>query len=274
MKAFYGDTFRWWMGVVINVAGDPLQLGRALVRIDGIHGPDIPDAKLPWASVVAPTTSGGVSGVGTNPMLKPGARVVGWFIDGAESQFPVIWGSIPNVEGVTMSVVPDGGLRGAPRPTGGGGTNGPAYTPPANPNYTAPGYPPDMTTADIENIIREEAALRGIDGEVAVRIFRHEGAGSYQSSVSSGNQMMRGGREASYGPYQLYVGGGLGNEYEERTGRNLVTDNTREGITNQIRFSLDAATRSGGWQPWYGRGPAGVGAQQGLAGARAINNWN
>jgi hypothetical protein len=265
---FYGDRMRWWMGVVINTAADPLQLGRALVRIDGIHGQDIPEAKLPWASVIVPTTEGGVSGIGTNPMLKPGARVIGFFLDGPDSQFPIIWGSIPNVEGAIMSNNPAGGLAGTPQ------EGGPSYTAPTNPNYTAPGYPPDMTTAEIEQIIRDEAALRGINGETAVRIFRHEGAGSYQSSVSTGSQLMRGGREASYGPYQLYVGGGLGNEYERRTGRDLTTDNTREGITNQIRFALDAATRSGGWGPWYGRGPAGVGQFEGLAGAQPEGNWS
>ena len=68
---FYGDDTRWWLGEVIDVLSDPLQLGRAQVRIFGIHGPDIPNEKLPWASVVLPTTSAGVSGVGTTPWLQP-----------------------------------------------------------------------------------------------------------------------------------------------------------------------------------------------------------
>jgi len=267
MIQFYGDRMRWWLGEVINTSADPLQLGRALVRIEGIHGPDIPDSKLPWASVVVPTTSGGVSGIGTNPALKPGARVVGFFLDGDESQFPVIWGSIPNVEGVTRSNVQTGGLAGSPQ------EGGPSYVAPTNPNYTAPGYPPDMSTGEIEQIIREEARLRGMDPEVAVGIYAHEGRGSYQSNIRTGNQMKRGGREASYGPYQLYVGGGLGNDYERLTGRDLTQDNTREGITNQIRFALDRAA-TGGWGPWYGRIPAGIAPQQGVSGARAINNWN
>jgi len=266
MIHFYGDKMRWWMGVVINTAADPLQLGRALVRIDGIHGENIEDSMLPWASVVVPTTSGGVSGIGTNPLLQPGARVIGFFLDGPESQFPIIWGSIPNVEGKIMSNRPAGGVPGSPK------EGGATYTAPANPNYTAPGYPPEMTTARIESIIREESSLRGIDGEVAVRIFRHEGMNSYQSTVSTGNQLMRGGREASYGPYQLYVGGGLGNDYEQRTGRDLTTDNTEEGITNQIRFALDQAALNG-WGAWYGRGPAGVGINEGLGSAHPINNW-
>lgn len=142
-----------------------------------------------------------------------------------------------------------------------------------DPDFEAPGYPPGMSQRDIEEIIRDEAQQRGIDPDVAVRIFRAEGAGSYQSSVRRSGRGSLGGREASFGPYQLYIGGGLGNEYQERTGRDLTTDNTEDGITNQIRFALDMAVTQT-WQPWYGRGPAGVGRRQGLEGARQVNNWS
>jgi peptidoglycan hydrolase-like protein with peptidoglycan-binding domain len=142
-----------------------------------------------------------------------------------------------------------------------------------DPDFESPGYPSGMSQASIEAIIREEANLRGIDPDIAVRIFRAEGAGSYQSSVSRNGRGSLGGREASFGPYQLYIGGGLGNEYQERTGRDLTTDNTQDGITNQIRFALDKAVTQS-WQPWYGRGPAGVGRTEGLQGAREVRNWS
>jgi len=130
-----------------------------------------------------------------------------------------------------------------------------------------------MSQGNIEDIIRDEAELRGIDPDIAVRIFRAEGAGSYQSSVRRTGRGSLGGREASFGPYQLFIGGGLGNEYQERTGRDLTTDNTEDGIENQIRFALDMAVTQS-WQPWYGRGPAGVGRYDGLRGARQVNNWS
>lgn len=142
-----------------------------------------------------------------------------------------------------------------------------------DPNFQAPGYPPEMTRSAIEAIIRDEAELRGIDPSVAVRIFRAEGASAYQSTVPRSGRGSLGGREASFGPYQLYIGGGLGNEYQERTGRDLTRDNTPEGIRNQIRFALDMAVTQS-WQPWYGRGPAGVGRTQGLERARQANNWS
>ena len=143
-----------------------------------------------------------------------------------------------------------------------------------DPNFEPPGYPAGMNQSSIEAIIRDEAQLRGIDPDIAIRIFRAEGAGSYQSSVARSGRGSLGGREASFGPYQLFIGGGLGNTYQDRTGRDLTTDNTEEGITNQIRFALDAAISSS-WQPWYGRGPAGVGRWDGnLRNARPARNWS
>jgi len=130
-----------------------------------------------------------------------------------------------------------------------------------------------LTDAEIQEIIIEEATLRGIDPTVAVRIYQFEGRGGYQSSIPrSGNGSLNG-LEASFGPYQLYTGGGLGNEYERLTGRSLIQDNTPDGIRNQVRFALDQAAR-GGWSPWYGRIPAGVSENEGLSGAQPVNNWN
>jgi peptidoglycan hydrolase-like protein with peptidoglycan-binding domain len=142
-----------------------------------------------------------------------------------------------------------------------------------DPDFESPSYPPGMSRQDIEEIIVDEAELRGIVPSVAVRIFRAEGAGSYQSRIPRTGRGSLGGREASFGPYQLYIGGGLGNDYQQQTGRDLTTDNTEEGIVNQIRFALDAAVTQS-WQPWYGRGPAGVGRTEGLRGARRVRNWS
>lgn len=142
----------------------------------------------------------------------------------------------------------------------------------ATANTVAAGYPSDMSQGEIERIIAREASLRGIDPSVAVRIFRAEGATSYQSQIPRSGSGVVGGFEASWGPFQLFTGGGLGNEYQRRTGRTLRNDNTRDGIVNQIRFALDQAAVVG-WQPWSGRFPAGVGITDGVRGARPVNNW-
>jgi hypothetical protein len=101
---FYGDETRWFIGTVVDVSGDPLQIGRVLVRIYGLHDPDpliLPDAFLPWAPCVIPTTEGGTSGVGFNPGIRKGAQVFGMFIDGKKCQMPIIIGSIAKIENAT-----------------------------------------------------------------------------------------------------------------------------------------------------------------------------
>jgi len=97
---FYGDTMRWFVGIVEDNL-DPLKLGRVRVRIQGLHSQnlkDIPLNDLPWAQVMVPTTEGGISGIGKMPRLQPGAMVVGFFTDGTNSQNPLIIGSIPTME--------------------------------------------------------------------------------------------------------------------------------------------------------------------------------
>ena len=99
----YGDVFRWWIGSVISI-NDPLRLGRVRVRIYGVHSDnllDVPENALPWASCIIPTTEDGVSGQGRSTGLKEGAQVVGFFADGPQSQIPVVFGSIPRIEGPT-----------------------------------------------------------------------------------------------------------------------------------------------------------------------------
>lgn len=97
---FYGDTMRWFIGVVEEVGNDVPRLGRAKVRIYGVHADasEIPTADLPYAQVLVPTTEGGVSGIGQNPNLMVGAQVFGIFLDGETSQLPLVIGSIPKIE--------------------------------------------------------------------------------------------------------------------------------------------------------------------------------
>jgi len=92
---FYGDTTRWFIGTVIRNTGDPLKLGRLKVRIVGIHdNPEIRDADLPWAPVVIPTTEVGLM-YGRGPRIGVGTQVIGIFLDGPQSQQPLVIGSIP-----------------------------------------------------------------------------------------------------------------------------------------------------------------------------------
>ena len=99
-QMFYGDHNRWFVGLVIDV-NDPLKLDRVKVRIQGIHTEDttlIPNSDLPWAQVAIPVTEGGSSGIGANSSIKPRAQVFGFFLDGKNSQLPLVIGSIPKIE--------------------------------------------------------------------------------------------------------------------------------------------------------------------------------
>jgi len=104
---YYGDETRWFIGTVVDLA-DPLQLGRIRVRIAGIHSDniqDIPNDSLPWAQTIMPITEGGVNGLGINTGIQPGARVFGMFLDGTNSQLPLVFGSLPKLENEDGTVI-------------------------------------------------------------------------------------------------------------------------------------------------------------------------
>ena len=138
----------------------------------------------------------------------------------------------------------------------------------------AEGIDYNVSKDQMEQIITNEALLRGMDPTIALKIANAEGLGSteYQSSVPRQGKGSFEGRQDSYGPFQLYLGGGLGNEFEKSTGLKLRDANDLEGITKQIQFGLDKAATNG-WGAWYGRKPAGVGKRDGLSNAKAVNNW-
>ena len=97
---FYGDQVRWFIGTVTDLA-DPLELGRVRVRVDGIHVDTtnfIPDSALPWAQCLVPITQGGTNEYGNNLGIQVGARVFGVFLDGANSQMPMVIGTLPKFE--------------------------------------------------------------------------------------------------------------------------------------------------------------------------------
>ncbi len=86
------NGFVWWIGVVEDRM-DPLELGRARVRIFGHHHDSVdvlPTASLPWAIAMAPL------GSSTSPKSPPETSwVFGCFLDGSLSQQPLMLGVLP-----------------------------------------------------------------------------------------------------------------------------------------------------------------------------------
>ena len=92
------DGFLWFYGVVED-RQDPYMIGRVKVRCFAHHTGDkttLPTSDLPWAQVMLPVTSAGISGIGQTPMgLVEGSHVFGFFRDGEARQEPVVMGSMP-----------------------------------------------------------------------------------------------------------------------------------------------------------------------------------
>jgi len=85
MKTFYG---------IVEDRNDPLKIGRVRVRVHGIHTDDkqmISTPDLPWCQVLLPTTSAGLSGIGTQHGLVEGSTVFGVFRD-KDMQDPIVFG--------------------------------------------------------------------------------------------------------------------------------------------------------------------------------------
>jgi len=269
---YYGDSMRWFVGTVANHL-DPLKIGRVQVRVHGIHSAletDVPTYDLPWAQVVLPTTEGGTSGIGKNPYLQPGAQVVGFFLDGKGSQNPLVIGTIPHVE-ITSEIQRSqaaepyqqvgyeaGRTSASSDDTSTSGRDAADTSRQAQLLGTgSPEYPPDCNNAWITSIITRECQRRYIDPVVALGVYSEEGKLAYQSTLPAGPNKSFNGREASFGPFQLYIGGGLGNDYGSKvngdaTGRILLSDNNRAGIQRQIQFSLDQFIKDGNWNKWHG----------------------
>ncbi|RXF67684.1 phage tail tape measure protein [Hansschlegelia zhihuaiae] len=101
--------------------------------------------------------------------------------------------------------------------------------------------------------IRESALRHGIDPEVALRVAQSEGFYGYV-----------GDQGRSFGDWQLFTGGGLGNK-ALKSGINVRDPRTwRE----QTDFALKEAAKNG-WSPWYGAAKAGVSRWRGIRGGNS-----
>lgn len=148
----------------------------------------------------------------------------------------------------------EGNTGGQARSRGGGKTSGSAAATVSGSGGSG-GF---KSQAEKEAYIRAAAARRGINPNVAMAVARSEGFNSFQSTVP-----VRGGpngREDSWGAFQLYMGGGLGNEFQKATGldpRNPANERAT------IDFALDNA-RKGGWGPFHGAKNTGISQWQGI----------
>ena len=100
---FITQKFHWFTGTVKDIK-DPLKLNRVKVRAYGYHNKNIETSKLPWATVMMPTTTASYKGVGGNHHLEVGSWVVGFFRDGLSAQDPIVMGSIATQEDGVLDI--------------------------------------------------------------------------------------------------------------------------------------------------------------------------
>lgn len=109
----------------------------------------------------------------------------------------------------------------------------------------------------IEIYIRQAAIKRGIDPDVAVTVARSEGG--LDNPVQQSNVVKGGVREESYGPFQLKMKGGLGEEAMAAGIDPRDPNQWQRGVD----FALDHAAKSG-WGQWYGAKHVGLANNAGL----------
>lgn len=94
------EGFHWFLGVV-EERNDPLKLGRVRVRIYNIHSSSkalMPTDQLPWAVIMVPPTNSSYQQVGISPNgLTIGSTVIGFFMDGKDTNQPVVMGTIHGI---------------------------------------------------------------------------------------------------------------------------------------------------------------------------------
>jgi hypothetical protein len=117
----------------------------------------------------------------------------------------------------------------------------------------APGY--TVPKGEVKRYVQEAAAKRGIDPKIAQEVVRREGLHAWQSSV-----VKNGKREESWGPLQLYTGGGVGNKFQKDTG---LDPRDPKNWQATVDYGLDHAVKNG-WGAWYGAKAAGITGKMGI----------
>jgi hypothetical protein len=117
---------------------------------------------------------------------------------------------------------------------------------------------------NLADYIRQAAAARGIDPNIALKVALSEGGVTNPTRQS--DFVKNGVREPSYGPFQLLIGGpgtGFGTGLGNKALAAGIDPRKPENAQAAIDFALDQA-KSGGWGPWYGAARAGIGNREGI----------
>lgn len=84
----------WFIGEVVDITGDPEKLGRVRVKVYQDHDLVTKNSDLTWSHVMLPTTSESIGGIGLNPSLAVGSRVIGFYPDGENGRVSILIGTM------------------------------------------------------------------------------------------------------------------------------------------------------------------------------------
>lgn len=102
----------------------------------------------------------------------------------------------------------------------------------------------------VEPLIRAAALKYGHDPDTAVKVAQSEGLGTFYGD---------GGKSGT--AFQLYTGGGLGNEFQKETGLDPLDPKNEPVAIDWAMKNLDRT----GWSPYHGAKHVGVGARDGIS---------
>ena len=101
----------------------------------------------------------------------------------------------------------------------------------------------------VADLIRQSAVRYGHDPDVAIKVAQSEGLGAFYGD---------GGKSGT--AFQLYTGGGLGNEFQKETGLSPLDPKNEPAAIDWAMKNLDRT----GWSPYHGAKKVGVGSRDGI----------
>ena len=157
------DGFYWWIGQV-ETGKDIKNSNRYKVRIVGQHLKSceaIPYDDLPWATIMLPVTHPSSLGNSnyTPARLQKGDWVIGFFLDGASGQHPVIMGQMQRVTASTKSDSLE------TKQSGDACLGFSTYVPPTNPTVAMPVGSEQTASARQTGTAAPSSALQASAGE-------------------------------------------------------------------------------------------------------------
>lgn len=118
------------------------------------------------------------------------------------------------------------------------------------------------TVPQLSAYIVDAAKKRNIDPNIALSVARGEGLYANPAEGWQSKVVKNGVREPSYGPFQLYTNGGLGDRFIKDTG---LDPRDPANVYKTIDYALDVASKEG-WDAWMGA------KKQNITGMMGINS--